>query len=86
MRFSAICSRVKLCVSSSTVEGNFVTAVGRASAVPSPAAAAVELVVVVEDDHRNTLPSDCQKDEFEAGMDAVLSELERSVSTAALMQ
>jgi hypothetical protein len=75
MRFSAISSRVKSCVSISTVDGSFVTAAGRIGVVVGIKPGA-EL-------HRKTLPKDCTKDEVELGMEAILSELARSLSTAA---
>jgi hypothetical protein len=36
--------------------------------------------------HRKTLPKDCMKDEVELGMEAILRELARSLSTAAFTQ
>lgn len=75
MRFSAISSRVKSCVSISTVDGSLATAAGRTGVV----------VGIKPDDelHRKTLPKDWMKDEVELGMEAVLSEFARSLSTAA---
>ena len=78
MRFSAISSREKSCVSSSTVDGSLETAAGRMG-IEGWAKAVDEL-------QRKTLPNDCQKDEVELGIEAVLRELARSVSTAALTQ
>lgn len=77
MRFSAICSRLKSCVSISTVEGSLVTAAGRMGVVVDGAKGVVE-------DQRNTLPKEVQIEEVLLGMEASLRELERSVSTAAL--
>lgn len=83
MRFSAISSRVKLCVSSSTFEGSLVAA-GRVGFVVLDD---VDGMNPVEGElQRNTLPSDCQKEDVEAGMEAVLRVAESSVSTAALRQ
>lgn len=77
MRFSAISSRVKSWVSSSTLDGSLETAAGRVGAVEGNKFGGVEL-------QRKTLPKDCQKVEVELGMEPILSELERSESTAAL--
>lgn len=76
MRFSAISSRVKSCVSISTFEGSLEIAAGRTGAE--------EGLKVCAELQRKTLPKDPQKEEVEPGIEAVLSELESSVSTAAL--
>ena len=78
MRFSAISSRVKSCVSISTVDGSFATAAGRVGVVVGMNPA--------DELQRKTLPKDCMKDEVELGMEAILSELARSLSTAAFTQ
>lgn len=77
MRFSAISSRVKSCVSISTVEGSLDIIAGRAG---------VEDKVLKPGEvlQRKTLPKEPMKDDVELGMEATLSELESSVSTAAL--
>lgn len=77
MRFSAISSRVKSCVSISTVDGSLDTAAGRVGA-------AVDGTNGVVEDQRKTLPKEDQIEEVLLGMGAVLRELDRSVSTAAL--
>lgn len=77
MRFSAISSWVKSCVSISTVEGSLDTAAGREGVDE-------EGVKIGEELQRKTLPKDDQRVELEFGMEAILKELERSVSTAAL--
>ena len=77
MRFSAISSRVKSWVSSSTLDGSLETVVGRVGAVEGNNVGGVEL-------QRKTLPNDCQKVDVELGMAPILSEFERSESTAAL--
>lgn len=77
MRFSAISSRVKSCVSSSTFEGSLATAAGREAVAVEDAKEGAEL-------QRKTLPKDCQNEAEEPGMEAVFKELARSVSTAAL--
>ena len=66
---------MKSCVSISTVDGSFVIAAGR-----------IGVVLGIKPDvelHRKTLPKDCMKEEVELGMEAVLRELARSLSTAA---
>lgn len=73
MRFSAISSRVKSWVSSSTLGGSLET-VAAAEDVANEG---------VDEPHRKTLPRDCQNEEDELGTDAVLRELASSLSTAA---
>lgn len=77
MRFSAISSRVKSCVSISTVDGSLDIIAGRAG---------VEEVVLKPGEvlQRKTLPKEPMNEDVELGMEATLSELESSVSTAAL--
>lgn len=78
MRRSAISSRVKSCVSSSTLAGSLFTVAGRwAVAAPAAARAGVEL-------HRKTLEKDFQKEAEAPGIAATLRELARSLSTVAL--
>lgn len=77
MRFSAISSRVKSWVSSSTFDGSLETAAGRVGVVEGNNVDGVEL-------QRKTLPKDCQKVELELGIEPILRELERSESTVAL--
>ena len=77
MRFSAISSRVKLCVSSSTFEGSLDTAAGRVEWE-------WEIVVIDDEFQRKTLPRDCQKVEEVLGIEAGLRVLASWVSTAAL--
>lgn len=77
MRFSAISSRVKSWVSSSTFEGSLATAAGREGWV-------VEDMKDGDELQRKTLPKDCQKEAEGLGMEAGFKELARSVSTAAL--
>lgn len=77
MRFSAISSRVKSCVSSSTLDGSLEIAAGRVGTVEASNVDGVEL-------QRKTLPKDCQKEDVELGMVPILSVFESSESTAAL--
>lgn len=77
MRFSAISSRVKSWISSSTLDGSLETAAGRVGAVEDNDVDGVVL-------QRKTLPMDCQKVEVELGIEPILRELERSESTVAL--
>ena len=76
MRFSAISSRVKSWVSSSTLDGSLEMAAGRVGAE----AMNVEGVEL----QRKTLPNDCQNVEVELGIVPILRVLESSESTAAL--
>lgn len=75
MRFSAISSRVKLCVSSSTFDGSLETVAGREGAV--------DVIEGPEGLQRKTLPRDCQNEEEELGMEAGLREMASWLSTAA---
>lgn len=77
MRFSAISSRVKSWVSSSTLDGSLDTAAGRAGAVEGNNVDGFEF-------QRKTLPNDCQKLAVELGIVPILRELERPESTVAL--
>ena len=79
MRFSAISSRVKSCVSSSTLEGSLVTAAGLVGA-----ALAEDTRVGDDGFQRKTLLKDCQKVAEALGMEAILRELARSLSTVGL--
>ena len=79
MRFSAISSRVKSCVSSSTLEGSLVTAAGLVGA-----ALAEDTRVGDDGPQRKTLLKDCQKVAEALGMEATLRELARSLSTVGL--
>lgn len=72
MRFSAISSRVKSCVSISTLEGSLVRVAGRIGA------GTVDVL------QRKTLPKDSQKEDEVPGIEATFKELARSTSTAAL--
>ena len=76
MRRSAISSRVKSCVSSSTLAGSLFTVAGRWD-VAAPARVGVEL-------HRKTLEKDFQKEAEAPGIAVTLRELARSLSTVAL--
>lgn len=78
MRFSAISSRVKSCVSISTVDGSLDITAGRVGG-----AEGAKGVVVLQ---RKTLPKDVQIEELVPGIEASLRESARSVSTAALTQ
>ena len=76
MRFSAISSRVKSWVSSSTLGGSLVVVEGRG-------AAADDGINGVDELHRKTLPKDCQNVEDVFGIEAILSDAASSLSTAA---
>lgn len=75
MRFSAISSRVKLCVSSSTLEGSLLSVAGRVGAVDD--------IDEADELQRKTLPKDAQKEDDELGMEAGLRVLASWLSTAA---
>lgn len=81
MRFSAISSRVKSCVSSSTLAGSFGGSVtGRLVAGSKPGV----VVGVEEEPQRKMLLKDCQSVAEELGTEAILRDSARSRSTAAL--
>lgn len=76
MRFSAISSRVKSCVSISTLDGSLEIMVG--------AVVEREVERVCDELQRKTLPMDGNQDVEELGMAAGLRDSARSLSTAAL--
>lgn len=78
MRFSAISSCVKSWVSNSTFVGSLLRVAGRVGTVVVEGSRAGGVL------QRNTLPTDCQKDAAEVGMEAGRRDLARPLSTAAL--
>ena len=83
MRFSAISSRVKSCVSSSTLDGSLVTAVGRGGAIVLGSPEELVRGLLLVELHLNMLPMEEKSDDDELGTTAGLRDSARSLSTAA---
>jgi hypothetical protein len=81
MRFSAISSRVKSCVSSSTLDGSLDIMVGREDVIG--AESAVDVVRAYVELWRKILPNP-RKEVGELGMEEAFSDSARSLSTTAL--